>query len=1082
MNVEELQRRLIALETSNQQLSQALGQATNEIASLQAQQQQQAQQTQQATVVAQQATAAAAAGALPIPAPHRSIVDTRVLQKTSNFEGDQQKWSLWSFLFRAYCDAVHPDLGGLMDRAVAATSPIYPTADREKELAQQLFLMLALSTSGRALEKIRSCSYGEGLECWRQLHVEYEPRQPQRFSAMLSALLKVEFKEPLDTSIEQWERDIAVYESQSRERLPDHIRLALLQSNMAVPRIREHLTLNSVTRYEDARQEIMNILSAARTWVSGGGKAKQQLQHRAHQTLPSSQSPGQSKPRAQGACLCCGKTGHVKAQCRFKEAFCNLCGKQGHLSAVCRKAQAPAQAAASTPNSSPSQPKGKGKGKGKKGEKGVNAVEEKSEQPEVLETLACISEKGYEVMSVSECQVVAGVTCANEVLMADSGAMRSVCDSASFPNVEMSDREPPQLYFITGESLDCKGVKRINVCVGQHRGKVDLTVANVRKNVVSLPELADQGFTIVLSGGKSYVSYVTPPLPPDADREDLVRINRLWYFQPHQEMVAAASSSAGEVATESTAEEIRERKRMEEEDKLVYAEVDQQREWDLRYVYTTRRDQKAWCFRSARQRDPFKNSDILRRATYCGKTGRVIQDLLAADNEGGRWNAKLPGDLPRHIMTKFWYSKRALPLEVVRRETESAPTSVGLPTPASLTSEAMEEHCLTHCPYEEGCIHCQAGRGRGEMHRRKVPTEPIVEIDWSYWSSADHSAPEPSPGALCSVTVVHRQSGMTLSSAVEAKGRNSYAEDLVTRWLSKLDLAEIQLRLDGEPASKTFAKALEQRLRGRHVKVHESQFTTRASHQSIGGAERAHALIGDLVRTLLSQLQAGSKWVPSVRHPVFVWLLRHAGYIRSYHQQGTDGLTPSVRKLGRGAVRRMAMYGESVLAQMGEDKKGKLAPRWVQAVFVGIQENMSTSSAQFIVLTRQGAMLSRSIKRLTVENRWNKELLESVIGLPWALRAMKVEHLSHERTVAVPPPPAALSQTSGQGASAPSQGASAPSQGASASSQGASASSQGASSSSQRAVTQSELATALPATGEPSASLEHEATWLATPT
>eukprot|EP00971_Amphidinium_carterae_P128348 2542544-Amphidinium_carterae.2 len=63
----------------------------------------------------------------------------------------------------------------------------------------------------------------------------------QRFCAMLSALLK----EPLDASIEQWERDIAVYASQSREKLPDHVRLALLQSNMVVPRIREHLSLSS---------------------------------------------------------------------------------------------------------------------------------------------------------------------------------------------------------------------------------------------------------------------------------------------------------------------------------------------------------------------------------------------------------------------------------------------------------------------------------------------------------------------------------------------------------------------------------------------------------------------------------------------------------------------------------------------------------------------------------------------------------------------------------------------------------------------------------------------------------------------
>eukprot|EP00971_Amphidinium_carterae_P051971 1022956-Amphidinium_carterae.1 len=80
---------------------------------------------------------------------------------------------------------------------------------------------------------------------WRVLHHAYEAVY-QRFSAMLSALLKVELKDPLDVCIEQWECDISVYEQQSLERLADNIKLALLQS----------LTLNAgrLATYEDARK------------------------------------------------------------------------------------------------------------------------------------------------------------------------------------------------------------------------------------------------------------------------------------------------------------------------------------------------------------------------------------------------------------------------------------------------------------------------------------------------------------------------------------------------------------------------------------------------------------------------------------------------------------------------------------------------------------------------------------------------------------------------------------------------------------------------------------------------------------
>jgi hypothetical protein len=43
------------------------------------------------------------------------------------------------------------------------------------------------------------------------------------------------------------------------------------------------------------------------------------------------------------ACMCCGRSGHTKASCRFKDEKCSLCGKVGHLKAVCRKAQAARQ-------------------------------------------------------------------------------------------------------------------------------------------------------------------------------------------------------------------------------------------------------------------------------------------------------------------------------------------------------------------------------------------------------------------------------------------------------------------------------------------------------------------------------------------------------------------------------------------------------------------------------------------------------------------------------------------------------------------------------------------------------------------
>eukprot|EP00971_Amphidinium_carterae_P130646 2588173-Amphidinium_carterae.1 len=119
--------------------------------------------------------------------------------------------------------------------------------------------------------------------------------------------------------------------------------------------------------------------------------------------------------------------------------------------------------------------------------------------------------------------------------MADSGAMRSVCTPLSFSDVSMSKERIPQLHSITGERLNCHGIKEIDSSVGSALCKVKLTVADVSKSVMSLPEIADQGFTIVLCKDHSYVTTVTPEAPHASKREDLQRVNGLWYFLPQQQ-------------------------------------------------------------------------------------------------------------------------------------------------------------------------------------------------------------------------------------------------------------------------------------------------------------------------------------------------------------------------------------------------------------------------------------------------------------------------------------------------------------------------------------------------------------------
>eukprot|EP00972_Heterocapsa_arctica_P029847 4398608-Heterocapsa_arctica.AAC.1 len=83
------------------------------------------------------------------------------------------------------------DLGDDMRLALRQREPIW-IADMSAEhlaKARLLYGILVQVCSGRALSLLRLNTESNGLECWRQLHVEFEPATATRTTAMLSSLL-----------------------------------------------------------------------------------------------------------------------------------------------------------------------------------------------------------------------------------------------------------------------------------------------------------------------------------------------------------------------------------------------------------------------------------------------------------------------------------------------------------------------------------------------------------------------------------------------------------------------------------------------------------------------------------------------------------------------------------------------------------------------------------------------------------------------------------------------------------------------------------------------------------------------------
>ena len=110
------------------------------------------------------------------------------------------------------------------------------------------------------------------------------------------------------------------------------------------------------------------------------------------------------------------------------------------------------------------------------------------------------------------------------------------------------------------------------------------------------------------------------------------------------------------------------------------------------------------------------------------------------------------------------------------------------------------------------------------------------------------------------------------------------------------------------------------------------------------------------------------------------WLFRHAGDIITRCRIDHTGKTPYEKLKGKKSGVRMLPFGETVHFQPvfhSRDRIGdKLRLNFIYGVYVGIDGR----SSAHICLTEEGAMYTRSIRRLPEGDRYNGELLGKVRG------------------------------------------------------------------------------------------------------
>lgn len=307
-------------------LEAALAQAAAEVARLNG-------QVGQAQAEAQAATAAAqAAQAQPDGAEERGGgrpqqrgrsnfgIDTRMLGRPEIFTGEEQRWSDWSTVLKAYaglCDAALVDAMPRVEAAPAegVNADLQPG---ERDASVALFYMLVLLTRNEALNIVINSGTGEGLLAWRRLVQRFDSSAATRLAGLLLSLMNWGFGGDIQSRLELFERELLRYEARAGESVSLNQRVGMVLNGLDKGTLKDHLLLNSMRygSWQEFKSEIINYRRATASLTATSGEQPTPMDIGAFASGPGGRKGGGKNPAADAVCHNCGKKGHFKRDCR----------------------------------------------------------------------------------------------------------------------------------------------------------------------------------------------------------------------------------------------------------------------------------------------------------------------------------------------------------------------------------------------------------------------------------------------------------------------------------------------------------------------------------------------------------------------------------------------------------------------------------------------------------------------------------------------------------------------------------------------------------------------------------------------
>ncbi|CAK0792782.1 unnamed protein product, partial [Prorocentrum cordatum] len=150
--------------------------------------------------------------------------------------------------------------------------------------------------------------------------------------------------------------------------------------------------------------------------------------------------------------------------------------------------------------------------------------------------------------------------------------------------------------------------------------------------------------------------------------------------------------------------------------------------------------------------------------------------------------------------------------------------------------------------------------------------------------------------------------------------------------------------------------------------------------QGNGLAEHAVREVKAKVRTARAQVGDLHGVSIGVEHPATPWMVEFAAMSINLGRRGADGRTAWELRYGRPFNKDLACFSEKVLYLPGGKRKAGIEDKFLAGLYLG----PTLRTDEVYIGTELGGLWARAFKRLTVEQRADKDLLNSLAGKPRA--------------------------------------------------------------------------------------------------